>query len=227
MPRLLQVQKPTKEPVGLYFLKRQEIRFRGLYGPASLRERPENEKLVVSPERYSQLSELFFLDSDDQYGFDQLPGYRGGVAGDAKDNCAAFVSFDVGEAITERRSRFGASMLGWREVKALDTAQVVKEPRKVNLDVIVRFTLPRFNPLVVTCIPILGETMVGDEISFILRPAAGASEVTVWVKNRELMASLLESDLDPDRILRDARSISTGLTATWPCWRDWLQIHSS
>jgi hypothetical protein len=198
VPRLVQLQKPTKAPVGLYMLRGQRIHFRGLYGGRDARaQRPELDRLAVDEERYSRLGELFFLDSDDQYGFDQLAGYRGELADDAPAKCAALVSLAVGEARTERRSTLEGQAMFWQEVLALDKTEVVS-PRTLNLDIVVRFTLPRFNPLLVTCEPFAMDRMVGDEVTFVLRPPEGSSEVTVWVKNREISAILFDSDADPD-----------------------------
>jgi hypothetical protein len=199
VPRLLAVTKPTKEPVALYLLKNESIHFRGLYGDLTELERPEN--LKADEERYTRLSsKLLLLSSDEEYGFDQLPGYLCEVADDAKDNCSAHTALSVGEALTERRSRLGGADRTWSEVPAPGTSGPVAPPapiRPLNLDIVVRFTLPVWNSLQVTCKPITGGEP-GDERTFILRPSDPSREVTVWVKNRELDAILLDSDALPD-----------------------------
>jgi hypothetical protein len=194
-PRLLQVVKPTKEPVALYLLKKQRIDFSGLFETVEARpQRPQ--KLVADEERYTKLGGLFLLGSDDEYGFDQLPGYRCEVADDALESAAAVASLSVGEALTERRSRRKGADLLWREVAALGGAMVQPE-RPLNLDIAVRFTLPVWNPLRVTCAPI-GSSRIGDERTFLLRPSDPTRGVTIWVKNRELSAILVDSDALPD-----------------------------
>jgi hypothetical protein len=199
-PRLVQVTKPTKEPVALYLLKRERIHFSGLYGKITKIEPPE--VLRYDEERYIKLSDkLFFLGSDDENGFDQLPGYLCEVAEVAERSCNARTSLSVGEALTERRSR-REQPLTWKEIPAPGTPTPLippKPPRErlINLDIVVRFTLPYWNPLQVTCEPLTGKDS-GDERTFILRPPEASQEITVWIKNRELDAILLDSDALPD-----------------------------
>lgn len=193
--RLVQVSKPTKEPVALYLLKKQRIHFSGLYERESaLPQRPQ--RLIAHLERYTSLGELLLLGNDDEYGFDQLPGYLCEVADDAPGNCAAVTSLNVGEALTERRSRHAQGNIVWSEVRALE-GEEVQPPRALNLDIVVRFSLPVWNPLRITCAPISGG-IVGDERMFLLLPSDPSRGVTVWVKNREMSAILLDSDALPD-----------------------------
>lgn len=195
MNNLVQVTKPTKEPVALYLLEKQRIHFRGLYvHTGAAPELPVD--LVADPTRYARLGDLFLLSKHDEHGFDQLPSYLCEGAEDALDDTAATTFLKVGEALTERRSRRAGRDLIWREVRVSDGAEL-QSPRALNLDIVVRFTLPLWNPLRITCEPIKGRKP-GDERTFLLRPSDPAKGVTVWVKNRELPAILLDSDALPD-----------------------------
>jgi hypothetical protein len=195
-PRLLQINKPTKEPVALYLLRKQQIHFSGLYMGDTADPQPP-ERLVADEERYTRLGNLLLLGNDDEYGFDQLPGFLGEVADDALENSAAVTSLSVGEALTERRSRRRQLDLVWREVRPLHEDEELPPVRLLNLDIAVRFTLPVWNPLRITCDP-LKERFPGDERTFLLRPNDPSRGVTVWIKNRELSAILLDSDALPD-----------------------------
>lgn len=195
-PRLLQVTKPTKEPVAIYLLKKQRIHFGGLYEKRS--GQPGLPELIAERERYTSLENLLLLGDHNEHGFNQLPGYLCEVAEDAPENVAAITLISVGEAFSERRSRREDLDLPWREVRALNGEQV-REPRALNLDIVVRFTLPIWNPLRVTCEPREGEARFpGAERTFLLRPSDPTRGVTVWVKNREMSAILLDSDALPD-----------------------------
>lgn len=200
-PRLLQLTKPTKEPVALYLLRRQRLLFSPLYtqGSAARFQRPED--LLTDPLLYSQIGDLLYLAEHPDYGFDQLPGLWGGLETDSEQKCAAVTSFSVGEAFTERRSLEGREPLLWKEVPLNAEGRFDQEAavpsRPINLDIAIRFTLPVWNPLLISCRPLSG-ALHGDERNFLLRPRPGSNEVTVWVKNRELSAILLESDALPD-----------------------------
>jgi hypothetical protein len=144
---------------------------------------------------------LLLLREHEKHGFDQLPRFAAGVVAQPKEHCAALTTFGAGEAYTERRSRRGGTDLSWLDESAPGTGaeapQDAKNARPLNLDVVLRFTLPIWNPLLISCEP-LGDRDTGDQQNLVLYPADLRHGLTVWVKNRELDAILLDSDLEPD-----------------------------
>lgn len=202
-PRLVHVEKPTKEPVALYLLKGERLSLHPLFGTrAEQLTGPAEAELIAKPGRYSKLGKLRLLEQDDAHGLDQLPRFASDLAAAPEKHCRAMVELDVGEVYSERRSMDGRAELRWRDLPALASKQPrVKDPkepgRTLNLDLVVRLSLPRWNPLLVTCEPI-ANGLARDRRSFILRPRAPGDGVTLWVKNRELSAILQDSDALPD-----------------------------
>jgi hypothetical protein len=201
IPRLLQLTKPNKEPVALYLLREQRVHLKPLYGQGAA-ELPAEESLLADRERYERVSDsLLLLGKDEENGFDQLPAMRGGIVDDPEEHCAATVALTVGEAFTERRSTKGKTKVTWRETPApglgRDEQEAAGEIRAVNLDIAVRFTLPLWNPLCVSCEP-LGGRSPADQVNLVLRPGDPRRGITLWIKNRELEAVLQDSDLLPD-----------------------------
>ena len=196
-PGLIQVTKPTKEPVGMFFLKRHRIRFRGLWG----REGVPPEDLVEESFLYSKLAaRLLLLRRHPTHGFDQLPGIGSDPTADLEaqeKGSAAITSLRFGEVFTERRSQLRGVERQWEQVTSgqIGTPPNLARARPINLDLVVRFDLPMTNPLLVVCEPF----DEGQEVrQFILRPSQAERGVTIWVKNRELEATLADSDLLSD-----------------------------
>jgi hypothetical protein len=198
-PGVIQVTKPTKEPVGMFFLKRHNIKFRDLWGQE---ENPPGD-LVEDAHHYSKVGErLLVLRKHDVHGFNQLPGFDSDPTPHSPKRdkvITARATLEFGEIFTERRSKFKGVERKWEQLKP---GQVKKEPapnlenaRPINLDLVLRFDLPITNPLLIVCEPLDPGLAVRQ---FILRPARPGQGVTVWVKNRELEATLLESDLLDD-----------------------------
>jgi hypothetical protein len=205
MPGLIQVDKPTKEPVGVFFLREHSIRFRGLWGGAAAMAMPEapieqGDYQVLAQEPTTKQVRLALLAQHTEHGFDQLPGFHGTPeAGSPEEKrCAARTEFTHGEVYTERRSRKGGVDRQWEELLPADlkNPETPANARAINLDLVVRFTLPVTDPLLVVCEPLAPG---GPEPrQFILKPSNAARGLTVWVKNRELDAILFDSDLLPD-----------------------------
>jgi len=194
-PGVIQVTKPTKEPVGMFFLKHR-IRFRGLWS----RDGAPPANLIEERYLYSELaSQLLLLRKHTDHGFDQLPGIGSDpiAVAQREEACAAVTTFRFGEVSTERRSRLVEFERLWEQVTA---NELVNPPdparaRPINLDLVVRFDLPLTNPLLIVCEPL----DPGQELrQFILRPSQPQRGVTIWVKNRELDATLNDSDLLSD-----------------------------
>ncbi|HEX6903627.1 MAG TPA: hypothetical protein VF789_28210 [Thermoanaerobaculia bacterium] len=202
-PGLIQVAKPTKEPVGMFFLKGHRIRFRGLWA----REGVPPANLVEEKYLYSELnSQLLLLRRHTDHGFDQLPGIGTDPTADleTRENAsAAITTFRFGEIYTERRSQLRENgrevERKWEQITAaavkMEAAHDPERARPINLDLVVRFDLPMTNPLLVVCEP-FEESQ--EEHQFILRPSQAERGVTVWIKNRELEATLNDSDLLSD-----------------------------
>jgi hypothetical protein len=203
-PGLIQVAKPTKEPVGMFFLKRHRIRFRGLW----VREGAPPANLIEERYLYSELNpHLLLLRRHTDHGFDQLPGIGSDPTTDleARERAsAAITTFRFGEVYTERRSQRRERDRDverdverqWEQITAAEVQAVaqhhLEKARPINLDLVVRFDLPMTNSLLIVCEP-LEEGQ--EERQFILRPSQAERGVTVWVKNRELEATLGDSDL--------------------------------
>jgi hypothetical protein len=207
-PRLFQLSKPTKPPVGLYLLQQQEIKFGGLYDAAG--EPPT--VMLENRELYAQLGHgPLLLRQHLTHGLDQLPGFGSALAPGAFGACAATTRIEFGEVYTERRSRRGAEDRQWRGVSVVSfpTPQERTDvglpppppdlaPRLLNLDLVVRFTLASTNPLQIVCTP---TNPLLTPRYFLLKPAEPGGEVVVWIKNRELDSILHDSDLEPDPYL--------------------------
>jgi hypothetical protein len=199
---LIEVDKPTKEPVAMFFLHGRRVRFRGIWQPGGTRP----ETLVEDESLYTEIaSELLLLSEHTDHGFDQLPGFAGTPLPDGdprRRELAAEIPIPFGEVYTERRSRQRAKQdeRRWEEISPtkLDTPPDPAKGRPINLDLVVRFELPVTNPLLITCEPLDPEEDDSPPRSFILRPRPGAASLTVWIKNRELEATLADSDLVPD-----------------------------
>lgn len=206
-PGLVQVSKPTKEPVGLFFLDRHRIRFRGLWGI----EGALSEHLLEDELLYTVIAEetspsgtkpvLAVLRTHPIHGFDQLSQFAGTPLTDSptlEENVVATTSFTFGEVYSERRSRRAGEDRRWEAIKPAEIGnpQDPSRARPLNLDLVVRFTLPLNNSLLVVC----ESTVAGgpEARHFILRPRDFSRGLTVWVKNRELGAILSDSDLLPD-----------------------------
>lgn len=207
LPRLVHLQKPTKGPVALYFLDREKVIFGGLYNEME-KPRPPVE-LKEDRECYTPIGDdLLLLRQHPKHGFDQLPGFHSDLRPAAEDKCAATVKLSFGEVYTERRSLKGSEERAWRSVSVVSylddesraRLQLMEpsaslEPRFLNLDLVVRFTLSIHNPLHIMCEPLEPGPVARY---FILRPSDPRRELTVWVKNRELDSILQDSDLNPD-----------------------------
>jgi len=210
-PRLVQVHKPTKEPVGLYLLRHEDIEIGGLYDdPGDLPSHPK----VAGKKGYKDVGDgIRLLATHPEFGWNQLAGFESDLAGepdDLKGVCAATTAIRFGEVYSERRSLSGTKARSWQSISVLseryltpDLRQANKLPqpppdgdgRPLNLDLVVRFRMRASNPLQIVCKP-RQEGPVAR--SFILRPRVPGREVTVWIKNRELDAVLRDSDLLPD-----------------------------
>jgi hypothetical protein len=200
---LLRVDKPSKGEVGLYLLAKQSVEIRGrAQARGSL---PEN--LKAASESYQPFGSGRMLARHGEHGFDQLPVFEPALSANAPNNCAATYSTDFGEVYTERRSKKGEEVRLWEErsaVRYLSAWERIKlgliksaedkEPRPINLDLVVRFTLPANDVLEVACRPIGATAPIKY---FYLRPVVAGGEVKVWVKNRELESILRDVD-DPD-----------------------------
>lgn len=212
-PRLVQLHKPTKEPVALYLLRKEDIEIGGLYGDP--RDLPTTPK-VTEGGTYEQVGDVRLLARHDKFGWNQLAGFESDLNEPEaiQGVCAAATVIRFGEVCSERRSLRGDDEeRGWlprsvlcgdyitpevREAQKLPEAPPDGESRPLNLDLVVRFRLRASNPLQIVCKPREGGA---PPRSFILRPRAPGAEVTVWIKNRELEAILRDSDLDPDPYL--------------------------
>jgi len=210
-PRLVQLHKPTKEPVALYLLHKEDIELGGLYGDP--RDLPK--KLKANGKAYDDVGEIRLLTKHDKFGWNQLAGFDSDLnePEELERACASSTSIRFGEVYSERRSLRGDVARCWqrrsvlceeylapdvRNASGLPTAPPDGEPKRLNLDLVVRFRLRESNPLQIVCRP----RQAGPPTrSFILRPRTPGAEVTVWIKNRELDAILRDSDLVPDPYL--------------------------
>lgn len=202
-PGLIAVSKPNKEPVGMFFVRGRRLRFQGLWD----RETFLPPDLVEDPTLYEPLTEqLRVLQRHTEHGFDQLPGFTSEPAANAASRSAAATEFTVGEVYTERRSRLGQQPRQWEH---LLVSEFRRKPdraraRMFNLDLVVRFALPVTNPLLIVCEPLAG---AAEQRHFILAPSDARRGLTVWVKNRELSATLTDSDLVPDPFVIDCPDV--------------------
>lgn len=204
---VIQVRKPNKEPVGLYLLKGQTMALGGLSGEAG--QLPAKPK-VEGGDYKALTGGLALLTRHDESGFNQLPDFGSEVDETAvKNHSAARLELRFGEVYTERRSHSHQGDRQWRQVSVLSTSLLsdtdrrrvglpaappdATEAKKINLDLVVRFTLPAGDPLQIVC---TAQNLVPAR--FVLRPSAAGRELKVWVKNRELDAILRDSDLNPD-----------------------------
>jgi hypothetical protein len=214
-PGLVQLHKPTKEPVAVYLLRKEDVEIGGLYGDPQ--ELPD--PLKVAGGNYQHVETgigpgISLLVKDDNYGWNQLAGFESDLRqqDELGPVCAASTVINVGEVYSERRSLRGEEERCWqprsvlcgeylspeaRDANKLPEAPPDGEPRRLNLDLVVRFRLRESNPLQIVCRPRQGSV----PRVFILRPRTPGAEVTVWIKNRELEAILRDSDLVPDPYL--------------------------
>jgi len=209
-PRLVQLHKPTKEPVALYLLHKEDIELGGLYeDPHDL---PDPLK-VTNGGTYKKVGTgIRLLAKHKEFGWNQLAGFESDLAEpeELEQVCASTIVIRFGEVYSERRSLHGEVERCWearsvlcgeylspeaRAASGLPDAPPDGKPRWLNLDLVVRFRLRASNPLQIVCRP----RQPGPPVrSFILRPRTPGAEVTVWIKNRELDAILRDSDLVPD-----------------------------
>lgn len=208
-PRLVQLHKPRKEPVALYLLHQEDIEIGGLYeDPHDLPTKPK----VTKGGTYKQVGKVRLLARHKDFGWNQLAGFDSELNDSAEVErvCAASTVISFGEVYSERRSLRGAIPRCWhirsvlceeyldpavRNASGLPQAPPDGKPRRLNLDLVVRFRLHESNPLQIICRPRQAGALPR---AFILRPRTPGGEVTVWIKNRELEAILRDSDLDPD-----------------------------
>jgi hypothetical protein len=209
-PRLLRVHKPTKEPVALYLLRKESVELGGLY------EDPHDLPMplkVANARAYKQVGTgIRLLAKHPELGWNQLAGFESDLNEPEELDrvCAATTVIRFGEVYSERRSLRGEVERRWqtrsvlceeylapgvREASGLPKAPPDGAPRRLNLDLVVRFRLRESNPLQIVCTPRQAGPVPR---AFILRPRTPGAEVTVWIKNRELDAVLRDSDLVPD-----------------------------
>lgn len=217
-PQLVELHKPTKEPVAVYLVKDPKdtkistIEFGGLYQDAG--EPPSH--LKVKKKHYKKHGKLLVLEEHPEFGFDQLPRFESDIEPAVAAKCTASARAIFGEVYTERRSMRNGKERKWRGVSVLHGDYLSEADRKrlnlpaapadlparpINLDLVVRFALPMSNPLQVVC-----RGSRPTPRYFLLRPPAPGGEVTVWIKNRELDAILRDSDLlpfDPHAAMED------------------------
>jgi hypothetical protein len=196
--------------VALYMLHKEDIEIGGLYeDPHDL---PKPLK-VPNSRSYKSVGDIRLLAKHDEFGWNQLAGFESDLTEpeEVERVCAARTTIRFGEVYSERRSLRGTEPRCWeprsvlcgdyvtpevRSASGLPTAPPDGKPRRLNLDLVVRFRLRESNPLQIVCRP----RQAGAPLprSFILRPRVPGAEVTVWIKNRELDAILRDSDLVPD-----------------------------
>lgn len=224
LPDLMEVHKPTKEPVALCLLGQggngrevtDRIQFSTLRGsdrelPASLRS-PNGAYLTPS-----NASRVRILSVDPANGMDQLPPFSGAPKSDAWLDSVAFAQFDVGEVTTERRSTERGNDLLFILPRISQLNLGLQPPptassRAINLDLRVRFAVRSTDTLVVEVIkhPRI-EASPAENFAFLpslssartlhtffLKPPGDSKTVDLWIKNRELDQVILDSDLLPD-----------------------------
>lgn len=204
LPQLIQVAKPNKEPVALYFLGGQErrrfeerIRFKAVRFTLATPKIPEGEKHLYN-QSYEVPADVWILEQDEQYGIRQLLGFQPDIAENASTHCAATLKLSRGIFRSERRSiGLDGKELHWSGVPASElketepgaaTSTEEEPPRPINLDLRVTMEVNRLDAVAISL-------SAGTQL--LLRPKDDR-DLTVWIKNRELQTILQDSDLLPD-----------------------------
>lgn len=223
-PNALEVRKPNKEPVALAFLEGHSLEVTSEKGTLRCPELPE--AVASSCNRAFNLNgnnNLMILDADDNSGLLQLSEFRGPLRadGDLRRAMVGHVTFDRGFAQSERRSRDGDREVKWvmagpEDVKRLigssatgegePVADVIgnREGRLLNLDLRVSLVADADDVVHLNRRFLEDESVVVDE--FLLHPPEPETDVTIWIKNRELTAVLQDSDQMDKQIISDPRT---------------------
>jgi hypothetical protein len=202
--RLLELDKPNKEVVALAFLEGEEIAvsseketLRTPSPPDSVRQCC-NQKVVTGDG-----SSLLVLDDDQEHEIQALSRFDSGLTDNPKKDLVGWMELKKGFVRSERRSMAQASSVEWWEVTWKDAeaylagnlsftdlqAQYKGRERYLNLDLRVTLAADLDDPLIVEL------RKKGTAVrSFTLAPSHPGTDVSLWIKNRELRAILEDSD---------------------------------
>lgn len=201
---VLEVSKPNKEPVALSFLDGHEIAVSSRNGTLRTPSVPSavqkccNQKLMKG-----KGSSLLVLDADPEHAIQELSRFDSKLSKnlDPQQDLVAWIELDRGFARSERRSVAGVSPVEWLEVESDDAKKALAgrltlsqlktmyKPRLLNLDLRVTLAADLDDPLIVD---VLEDGAVIR--TFVLAPSEAGTDVSVWIKNRELKAILEDSD---------------------------------
>jgi len=213
-PWLVQASHWAKEdPSAFYFLDFQTLRFSSL-----IREPRLPAELLRDPACYispASSKHVKILEKDCIYGLDQLPQFNAEPLPDPGEASVGKILFDVGEVFSERRSEEpvgdGSEVrpILWEQRRFGKVYEESEEARPVNLDLHVRFSLWSRDSLRVDVVDRNPPTSAAKPLwrsnslptsrhTFLFHPREAGSDLTIWIKNRELEQILQDSDLLPD-----------------------------
>jgi hypothetical protein len=200
--RLVEVNKPSKGKVGLFFLDHHDLAIRTSDGQLS-----PPLKLIEdeSPTSFSRLPQIGRISPEAaQVHPDTLNGF-------AAKCIARVLSLSAGEVRSERTSTLGGQPVQWsfsspRERSAIrllrrtpgEEREALREElernaQEINLDLRVTADVPAGSFVIIDPVPFPESGLAIDAPRFLFKPRKG-HDLEVWIKNRELDAILTESD---------------------------------